>query len=65
MKLYVSSKGIKRVVTLSGKGSATVGRRISNRTVVVLGVVLLLAFVRVAVLTLESSAFCSSLEKKM
>lgn len=70
MKFYVSSgtKGIKRVVALSkdtGKGSpkaadTAVGRRISNRTVVLLGVVVLLAFVRVAVLVLESSALCSS-----
>ncbi|XP_027333059.1 probable galacturonosyltransferase 15 [Abrus precatorius] len=73
MKFYVSSKGIKRVVTLSkdaGKGSgkrgaaadAVVGRRISNRTVLALGVVLLLAFVRVAVLMLESSVVCSTFD---
>ena len=56
MKFYVSAKGIKRVV--AGKGSAkttapaytVAARRISNRMVVVLGIVLLLSFVRVAVL---------------
>lgn len=66
MKFYVSAKGIKRVV--AGKGSAkttapaytVAARRISNRMVVVLGIVLLLSFVRVAVLVLESSAVCST-----
>ncbi|KHN11952.1 Putative galacturonosyltransferase 15 [Glycine soja] len=68
MKFYVSAKGIKRVV--AGKGSAkttapaytVAARRISNRMVVVLGIVLLLSFVRVAVLVLESSAVCSTFD---
>lgn len=68
MKLYVSAKGIKRVVT--GKGSAkksvpadtAAARRISNRTALVLGFVLLLGFVRVSVLVLESSLVCSTLD---
>ncbi|KAK7320412.1 hypothetical protein VNO77_29847 [Canavalia gladiata] len=73
MKFNVSAKEIKRVETLSkyaGKGSAktaaaadaVVGRRISHRTVLVLGVVLLLAFVRMSVLVLESAAVCSTLD---
>ncbi|KAK7300132.1 hypothetical protein RJT34_10967 [Clitoria ternatea] len=63
MKFYVSAKGIKRVVTVSKANSAAVvGRRISNRKAVLLGVVLLLALLRVAVLVLESSAVCFTLD---
>ncbi|KAL2316795.1 hypothetical protein Fmac_030671 [Flemingia macrophylla] len=60
MKLYVSAKGIKRVSKdAAGKTTDTVAcRRISNRTVVALGIVLLIGFLRVAVLVLESSAVC-------
>ncbi|XP_020210267.1 probable galacturonosyltransferase 15 isoform X1 [Cajanus cajan] len=69
MSFYVSAKGIKRVVAVTkddGKGSVktsapavtVTGRRISNWTVVALGIVLLLGFLRVAVLVLESSAVC-------
>ncbi|KAK7276779.1 hypothetical protein RIF29_17925 [Crotalaria pallida] len=75
MKFYVSTKGAKRVVTGAGKGSpktaadaatdaAAIGRRVSNRTVipavVLLLIVSLFAFVRVAILALESSFVCSS-----
>jgi len=74
MKFYVSAKEKKRVVAASksaAKSSAkttapadtVTGRRISNRTVVALGIVLLIGFVRVAVLVVESSAACSTLGK--
>jgi len=70
MKFYVSAKEIKRVVAVTksaGKTTAPadtiVGRRVSNRTVVALGIVLLLGFVRVAVLVVESSAACSTFGK--
>ncbi|QCE01681.1 hypothetical protein DEO72_LG7g2980 [Vigna unguiculata] len=69
MKFYVSAKEIKRVVAVTksaGKTTAPadtiVGRRVSNRTVVALGIVLLLGFVRVAVLVVESSAACSTFD---
>lgn len=70
MKFYVSAKEIKRVVAVTKSAAKTtapadtiVGRRVSNRTVVALGIVLLLGFVRVAVLVLESSAACSTIGK--
>ncbi|XP_061369852.1 probable galacturonosyltransferase 15 [Gastrolobium bilobum] len=45
----------------ASSAASAVDRRISNRTVLMLGVVLLLAFMKVAVLVLESSAVCTSL----
>ncbi|XP_019435295.1 PREDICTED: probable galacturonosyltransferase 15 isoform X1 [Lupinus angustifolius] len=73
MKFYVSTKGIKRVGNGSPKNTATAaaaaaatGRRISNRTVipavVVLGILSIFAFLRVAVLALDSSFICSSFD---
>jgi len=70
MKFYLSAKEIRRVVAVSKSAAKKAapadtvsGRRISNRTVVALGIVLLLGFVRVAVLVVESSAACSTFGK--
>lgn len=76
MKFYISASGIKRVTIsngTAGKGlpktaasAATSGRRISARTVLpvllLLAIVLPFLFVRFAILVLESTSVCSSLD---
>ncbi|KAK4278987.1 hypothetical protein QN277_016754 [Acacia crassicarpa] len=76
MKYYISASGIKRVTIsngAAGKGSAKTGaataasgRRISARTllpvVLLLAIVLPFLFVRFAILVLESTSVCSSLD---
>ncbi|KAI9114630.1 hypothetical protein K1719_014328 [Acacia pycnantha] len=76
MKYYISASGIKRVTIsngAAGKGSAKTaaataasGRRISVRTllpvVLLLAIVLPFLFVRFAILVLESTSVCSSLD---
>ncbi|XP_058208728.1 probable galacturonosyltransferase 15 isoform X1 [Rhododendron vialii] len=77
MKFYISASGIKRVTVsndvagggggsggMKGKGTASSGRRLSQRTVfpvvLMLGIVLPCLFLRVAFIVLESAAICSS-----
>lgn len=77
MKFYISASGIKRVTVsndvagggggsggMKGKGTAPLGRRLSQRTVfpvvLMLGIVLPCLFLRVAFIVLESAAICSS-----
>ncbi|CAJ1971354.1 unnamed protein product [Sphenostylis stenocarpa] len=65
MTFYVSAKEIKKLVAVSpttAPADTIAGRRISNRTAVALGIVLLLGFVRVAVLVVKSSAACSTFD---
>lgn len=61
MKFYVSAKDARKgSVKTTVPADTVAARRISSRTVLVLGIVFLLSFVRVAVLVLESSAVCST-----
>ncbi|KHN38308.1 Putative galacturonosyltransferase 15 [Glycine soja] len=63
MKFYVSAKDARKgSVKTTVPADTVAARRISSRTVLVLGIVFLLSFVRVAVLVLESSAVCSTFD---
>lgn len=80
MKFYISASGIKRVTissrssgngggggfweVMKGKGTAPFGRRLSQRTllpvVLMLAIILPFLFLRIAFIVLESATICSS-----